>query len=62
MTTEISEIVEDFSGLLPWKDVPVKDCKIYSHYSMFVYNYFYLLVYFIGLNFTHLDNPPFTDF
>ena len=36
-------------------------CHIYSRMEMFKYNYFYLIVYFIGLNFTHLDNPPFNQ-
>jgi len=37
------------------------ECHIYDRMEVFKYNYFYLIVYFIGLNFTHLDNPPFNQ-
>ena len=36
-------------------------CHLYSRMEVFKYNYFYLIVYFIGLNFTHLDQPPFNQ-
>ena len=37
------------------------ECHIYDRMEVFKYNCFYLIVFFIGLNFTHLDNPPFNN-
>ena len=59
---ELNQAWEDFSGLFIWNDIKISKCYVYSKFEMFVYNYAYLLVYFIGLNFTHLDNPPFNQF
>jgi hypothetical protein len=36
-------------------------CHTYSRSEVFWYNYWYVLMYFLGLNFTHLDQPPFNQ-
>lgn len=35
-----------------------ESCHKYSKWEVFCYNYYYLLVFFLGLNFSHLDQPP----
>lgn len=40
------------------EDTTSNNCHEYSRWEVLRYNYFILLVFFLGLNFTHLDKPP----
>lgn len=47
---------------ISWNLFGIKEadnCHIYSKGEVFTYNYMFVIFYFIGLNWTHLDRPPF---
>lgn len=62
LNQELYQIYLDFRPIFFFDEIKVSDCKVYTHHEMFIYNYYYLIIFFIGLNFTHLDNPPFNEF
>jgi len=64
------EPVTSFTGKKDWSNLfesvaedvsPLEHCHTFTRSEVFWYNYWYIIMYFIGLNFTHLDNPPFNQ-
>ena len=52
----VSIINAYLSNMLGWGN---EDGKVYTYDEQFSFNYWYIIFYFIGLNFTHADKGPF---